>query len=168
MIEKLNIKNRPDKATRLQQCRDIVINEEEENGFQKVCILYNVPNEQLYRILSHFDFQKHLIYDIFSMLINAANNPVNSEYDSSIGKEPAQEENVTWQSIVAEEPLTGSHWEQWESISTDDDSDTDDRDDEAEGSSLVETTKACSYSKDALLCLLELMKICSHIEASRT
>ncbi|KAG2182135.1 hypothetical protein INT43_007062 [Umbelopsis isabellina] len=108
LIEKLNINNCPDKAERLQHCRDTLINEEEENGLKK----------------------KHLIYDILSMLINAANDPVKSDYDLSIAKEPAQEANVTWQSIVAEEPLTGSHWQQWESISTDDDSDTDDREDE--------------------------------------
>ncbi|KAJ2964599.1 hypothetical protein NQZ79_g411 [Umbelopsis isabellina] len=119
LIEKLNIKNCPEKATRLQYCRDILINEEEENGLPK----------------------KHLIYDIFSMLINAANNPLKSDYDLSIAKESAQDSKMTWQSIIAEEPLTGSHWQQWESLSTDDDSDNDDWEGEVEGSSITETTK---------------------------
>lgn len=75
------------------------------------------------------------------MLINAANNPLKSDYDLSIAKESAQDSKMTWQSIIAEEPLTGSHWQQWKSLSTDDDSDNDDWEDEVEGSSITETTK---------------------------
>jgi hypothetical protein len=77
------------------------------------------------------------------MLINAANDTVQSDYDLSHAKEPAQETELTWQTIVAEEPLTGSHWEQWESISTDDDdSDDSDMQGEVEKPSIQDTNKA--------------------------
>jgi hypothetical protein len=40
LIEKLYIKNRPDKATRLRDCRDTLTNEKEERGLRKVYTYY--------------------------------------------------------------------------------------------------------------------------------
>ena len=77
------------------------------------------------------------MFDVLSVLINVAKDPLNSEFQPSTGLGPKKSSEMTWESIVAEEPLTGRHWEQWESLLTDDDDEDTDLDEQAEVDNLV-------------------------------
>lgn len=79
------------------------------------------------------------MFDMLSLLINAAGDPVSSEFQPSSHEQKESTSEMTWDRIVAEEPLSGQHWDQWDSLSTDEDDDDEaDDDDEMDEQAEVE------------------------------
>ncbi|KAI9277744.1 Spc98 family-domain-containing protein [Umbelopsis sp. AD052] len=125
LVEKLYIKNQPEKAAYLEACVNKLVNSKENDGSKNI----------------------HSMFDILSLLINAAGDPVSSEFQPCSNEQKDSTSEMTWDRIVAEEPLSGQHWEQWESLSTDEDDNDDDEDDEMDEQTEVERLDVSDVKK---------------------
>jgi hypothetical protein len=150
----LYIKNQPEKAAYLEACVNKLVNSKENDGSKNVWInsvSTYTPHSQLTFWMIVYT-QIHSMFDILSLLINAAGDPVSSEFQPCSNEQKDSTSEMTWDRIVAEEPLSGQHWEQWESLSTDEDDNDDDEDDEMDEQTEVErldvsdAKKVCSAS----------------------
>ncbi|KAI8377771.1 Spc98 family-domain-containing protein [Radiomyces spectabilis] len=63
---------------------------------------------------------KSLKYDILGLLLALSGNPLAHPPRSLLAPEAKVSEAQLWKDVLREEPLQGSHWEQWNDLSSDD------------------------------------------------
>ncbi|CAO3609462.1 unnamed protein product [Cunninghamella blakesleeana] len=85
--------------------------------------------------------QRILSYDLLSLLLELSDSPLKQHYkntQSNIEKNKKTIEN--WNDVLNEEPLEGSHWQQWDDFESDEDS-IENKNDEFEMDSTYESNK---------------------------